>query len=98
MQLCEDENQTLEAFGAVSRLCTKSDCPVARQKFLPLATAHDCEPGLIGELKCALDLFKNVFLKSLTYKNRTIYLSAVGEMSGLTMNHDKNRPHNRNSG
>ena len=44
-QLCEYENQTLEAFGAASRLYGKFDCPVARQKFSLLVTAHDCETG-----------------------------------------------------
>ena len=37
MQLCEHENQTVEAFLAA----TKFDCPVARQEFSRLATAHD---------------------------------------------------------
>ena len=45
-QLCEYENQTLEAFVAVSHLSAKFDCPVARQNFSLLATAHDCETGL----------------------------------------------------
>ena len=47
-QLCEYENQTLEAFVAASRLSAKFDCPVARQKFSLLATAHDCETGKQG--------------------------------------------------
>ena len=34
VQLCENENQILEAFFAVSRLYAKFGCPVARQKFL----------------------------------------------------------------
>ena len=46
VQLCEYENQTLEAFVAASRLYAKFDCPVARQKLSRLATAHDCETGL----------------------------------------------------
>ena len=46
VQLCEYENQTLEAFLAASRLYSKFDCPVARQNLLLLATAHDCETGL----------------------------------------------------
>ena len=37
VQLSEYENQTLEAFVAVSRLYAKFDCPVARQNFLRLA-------------------------------------------------------------
>ena len=46
VQLCEYEKQTSEAFVAVSCLYTKFNCPVARQKFSLLATAHDCETGL----------------------------------------------------
>ena len=46
VQLCEYENQTLEAFVAVSRSYAKSDCAVARHDFSLLATAHDCEIGL----------------------------------------------------
>ena len=34
VQLCEYENQTLEAFVPVSCLYAKFDCPVAWQKFL----------------------------------------------------------------
>ena len=45
VQLCEYENQTLEAFVAASRLYAKFDCPVVRQKVALLATAHDCETG-----------------------------------------------------
>ena len=33
VQLCEHENQTLEAFVVASRLYAKFNCPVARQKF-----------------------------------------------------------------
>ena len=44
-QLCEYENQTLEAFVAANRLSAKLDCPVACQTFSLLATAHDCETG-----------------------------------------------------
>ena len=44
-QLCEDENQTLEAFVAVSRLYAKFDCPVAHQNISFLATAHDWKTG-----------------------------------------------------
>ena len=47
VQLCEYENQTLEAFVAASRLYAKFDCPVARQNCPLLATAHDCETGLL---------------------------------------------------
>ena len=39
VQLCEYENQTLEAFVAARRLYVKFDCPVARQNVLLLATA-----------------------------------------------------------
>ena len=46
-QLCENENQTLEAFVVASRFSAKSDCPVVRQNILMLATAHDCESGLL---------------------------------------------------
>ena len=46
VQLCEYENQTLEAFVAASCLYAKFDCPVARQNLSLLATAHDCETGL----------------------------------------------------
>ena len=41
------ENQTLEAFAAASCLYAKLDCPVAHQKLPLLATAHDCENGLL---------------------------------------------------
>ena len=33
VQLCEYENQTLEAFVAASRSYAKFDCPLARQNF-----------------------------------------------------------------
>ena len=46
MQLCELENQTLEAFVAASRSYIKYDCAVARQYLSLLVTAHDCETGL----------------------------------------------------
>ena len=39
------KKQTLEDFVAVSRSYAKFDCPVARQNFPLLATAHDCETG-----------------------------------------------------
>ena len=55
MQLCEYENQTLEAFIAASRLSAKFDCPVARHNFSLLATAHDWETGLL-KLKLKLKL------------------------------------------
>ena len=43
VQLCEYENQTLEAFVAASRSYVKYDCAVAHQNVSLLATAHDCE-------------------------------------------------------
>ena len=46
VQLCEYENQTLEAFVAASYSYVKYDCPVAQQNSSLLATAHDCETGL----------------------------------------------------
>ena len=46
VQLCEYENQTLEAFVVASRSYVKYDCAVARQNCSLLATAHDCETGL----------------------------------------------------
>ena len=46
VQLCEYENQTLEAFVAASCSYVKFDCAVARQNVSLLATAHDCETGL----------------------------------------------------
>ena len=51
MQLCEYENQTLEAFAAASRLYAKFDCAVPRQNFSFLATAHDCETGFCSVSK-----------------------------------------------
>ena len=36
VQLCEYENQTLEAFVAASRLSAKFDCPVARRQNFEL--------------------------------------------------------------
>ena len=41
VQLCEYENQTLEAFVEGSRLYAKFDCPEARQNCSLLTTAHD---------------------------------------------------------
>ena len=38
VQLCEYENQTFEAFVAVSRLYVKFDCSVVRHNFPLLAT------------------------------------------------------------
>ena len=62
VQLCESENQTLEAFVADGRLSAKFDCPVARQNVSLLATAHDCEIGFhectlttCGHRKCVGD-------------------------------------------
>ena len=43
VQLCEKENQTLEAFVVASRFYAKFDCPVACQNCPLLATVHDCE-------------------------------------------------------
>ena len=45
-QLCENENQTLEAFVAASSSYVKYDCAMACQNFSLLATVHDCETGL----------------------------------------------------
>ena len=39
VQLCEYENQTLEAFVAASCLYAKFDCPVAYQNFSLLGTS-----------------------------------------------------------
>ena len=50
VQVCEYENQTLEAFVAASRSYVKFDCPVARQKFSLLTTAHDCENALLQNM------------------------------------------------
>ena len=47
MQLCEYENQTLEAFVAARRLSAKFNCPVAHQNCSFLAPACDCETGLL---------------------------------------------------
>ena len=47
VQLCEYENQTLEAFVVASRLYVKYDCAVAGQNFSLLATGHDCETGVL---------------------------------------------------
>ena len=46
MQLCEYENQTLEAIAVVSCLTAKFDCPVPPEVFT-FATVHDCETGLL---------------------------------------------------
>ena len=46
-QLCEYENQTLEAFVAASRLFAKFDCPVVFLNCSLLATAHDRETALL---------------------------------------------------
>ena len=50
VQLCEYENQTLEAFVADSRLSAKFDCPVAHQSFSLLSTAQDRETGFLCEI------------------------------------------------
>ena len=47
VQLCEYENQNMQAFVTASRLYAKFDCPVACQNFSLLDIAkHDCETGL----------------------------------------------------
>ena len=45
-QLCEYENQTLEAFDVASRLYAKFDCPVACQNCSLLVIVQDCETSL----------------------------------------------------
>ena len=55
-QLCEYENQTLEGFVATSRLHAKFDCAVACQKFSLLATARDCETGILHVTECIVAL------------------------------------------
>ena len=50
VQLCEYENQTLEAFVAASRLYAKFDCPMTHPDCSLLATAHDGETALFYEL------------------------------------------------
>ena len=49
VQLCEYENQTLEALAAASCSYIKYDCAVARRNFSLLATAHDCDFTTKGE-------------------------------------------------
>ena len=56
VQLCEYENQTLEAFVAASSSYAKFDCPVARQNFSLVATAHDRETGLLRVYSGGWDL------------------------------------------
>ena len=51
VQLCEYENQTLEAFLAASHLYTMFDCPVVCQNVSLLAAVHDCEIGLLTDLQ-----------------------------------------------
>ena len=46
VQLCEYENQTLEAFVAASSLYAKYDCTVVCQNLPFLATAHDYQTRL----------------------------------------------------
>ena len=51
VQLCEYENQTLEAFVAASCSYIKYDCAVAHQNFSLLAThVHDCESCLFSTI------------------------------------------------
>ena len=45
------QKQTLEAFVMASHLYAKFDCPLARQNFSPLATAQDCETGLLLQIR-----------------------------------------------
>ena len=49
VQLCEYENQTLEAFVAGSRLYVKFDCAVVRQNFSLVAIVHDCKIDLLPD-------------------------------------------------
>ena len=44
VQLCEKQKQNLES------LYTKFDCPVAHQNISFVATAHDCETGLLEKI------------------------------------------------
>ena len=60
VQLCENENQTLEAFVVSSRLYAKFNCPVAHHRFFILATAHDCEGGLLRSPFCFYFGFRDV--------------------------------------
>ena len=52
----ENENQTLEAFVAASRLYAKCDCPV---NISFLATAHECEIGLFDHSLSMVNLHGN---------------------------------------
>ena len=49
------QNQTFEAFVTTSHLYAKFDCPEARHKCSLLATAHDCETGLLIMKKVMID-------------------------------------------
>ena len=49
-----EQNQTLEAFTTARRSCVKFDCPVARQNFSLLGTAHDPETGAHSESSAAI--------------------------------------------
>ena len=63
MQLCEYKTQNLEFFVAV----TKLDCPVARQTFSLVATAHDCGLAYLSEpfLGVLFTFFIGLFFSSL---------------------------------
>ena len=70
MQLWEYKTQNLEVFVAVSHFYTKFDCPVARQTFSLVATAHDCELAYLSEpylgvLFIYLPFFIGLFFSSL---------------------------------
>ena len=45
------QEQTLEAFVVASHWYAKFDCPLACQNFSPLATAQDCETGLLLQIR-----------------------------------------------
>ena len=47
VQLCEYEDQTLEAFVTASRSSAKFDYPVARHNVSLLDTGHGCETSLL---------------------------------------------------
>ena len=64
------------SFRCANRLYAKLDCPVARQKFSLLATAHDCETGLLAISELPLpSVSKRVLMHFLwTCKWTKIYL------------------------
>ena len=71
MQLWEYENQSLEAFVAVTHSYAKFDCPLALQNISFLATVHDCETGLFeNTAQCwlyLLELLNSSLLKASLY-------------------------------